>query len=73
MALFGDYTGQALANMEAMRSARARVINNAEAVQARLRGDPNLTRSLQIAKGGTLPAAPPPLSGGGGRLLNIYV
>jgi hypothetical protein len=73
MALFGDYTGQALANMEAMRSARARVINNAEAVKERLRSDPNLDRSLLIARGEGPRPAPSPLSGGKGRLFNIYV
>lgn len=58
MALFGDYTTQALANVQALSRARAKVIDEGMARQAKLRDDPTVTR---------------PISGGSGQILNILV
>ena len=58
MGIFGNYDGQAIANMNAMRAARAAVIDDARASQQRVRE--------AVA---TLPAN----TGGYGRLINIYI
>ena len=58
MALFGDYTNQALANVQALSRARAKVIDDGMAHQEKLRTDPVIPR---------------PISGGNGQILNILV
>ena len=58
MGIFGNYTGQALPNMQASQAARAAVIEQAQAIQNRLRSN--------------IPAPQAP-SFGAGIIINIYV
>lgn len=76
MVMIANPAEAALANLTAMRNARMRVINNAEAIQARLRNDPRASGTIPavIAPAITRSASvPTPPSGGKGMLFNIYI
>lgn len=58
MGVFGNYENQALANVQALSRARAKVIDQGFAAREKQRTDPVIPR---------------PISGGNGQILNILV